>query len=284
MRNELIPETRETVSRLHLFDVDGVLTDPIERRVTEPELLTEIIRRLEAREPVALNSGRSTDWVIDNFAAPLSEMIEDKSLLERLSIIGEKGNTWATFNSNGELHRGRAAKLSVDGDLKTRIDQLVANNPRYTDALEDSDERETMISFVMRNDTNLDLDEFKIIREAFARDVKQILEELGKDLDFDVDETSIAVDVQSPHAGKALGAHRLLAILKEMNINYKEARFAAYGDSLSDAAMAEKLSREGLGGKFFFVGSNDDLPEAAHYEQQNIGGYTQGTLRVLKSS
>lgn len=282
VRTGLVPETREVVSELHLFDVDGVLTDPIERRVTEPKLLSEIIRRLTDGEPVALNSGRSTEWVLENVVTPLSEELgSDRSLLEKLCVIGEKGNTWATFNGEGELHKGKKEGLHIDEELKTTLDQLVANTPRYRDVIADDEPKETMLSFVMK--PGVDLKHFETVRKEFAQDVQRILVELGKDQDIEVDETTIAADVQNANAGKALGTDRFLAILKEMNIKYNEARFTAYGDSISDRAMAEELSRRGLQGTFVFVG-NAELSDPKHHDQQNVGGYTQGTLQVLQNS
>ena len=34
------------MKKAYLFDVDGVLTDPIEKHVTNPELFTQLIERL----------------------------------------------------------------------------------------------------------------------------------------------------------------------------------------------------------------------------------------------
>lgn len=56
---------------LWLFDVDGPLSDPIAKRMTEHVLLEELVARLARREPVVLNTGRALPWVIENVLTPL---------------------------------------------------------------------------------------------------------------------------------------------------------------------------------------------------------------------
>ena len=41
-----------------IFDVDGVITNPIEKRVTLSKIVDELIRRLKKNEPIGLNTGR----------------------------------------------------------------------------------------------------------------------------------------------------------------------------------------------------------------------------------
>lgn len=53
-------ETHRQVDTAYLFDVDGVLTDPVEKRVDREEIFSEIISRLQSGQPVAFNTGRST--------------------------------------------------------------------------------------------------------------------------------------------------------------------------------------------------------------------------------
>lgn len=48
---------------ISILDVNGVVTDPAEKRITESEILDEVIKRLEQGEPVALNTGRLVESV-----------------------------------------------------------------------------------------------------------------------------------------------------------------------------------------------------------------------------
>jgi 8-oxo-dGTP pyrophosphatase MutT (NUDIX family) len=278
VRVGLAPEKRQIVSEIHLFDIDGVLSDPEQKEVIHSELFDSIITLLKADEPVALNTGRSVQWAIDKIVTPISTMIENKELLKNLSVIGEKGNTWAVVDDSGEILYGQA-EVGVDEQLLTRVEELVSE--KYSDIMGNLDPKRTMISYEMHK--GVDLAVFHERQPEFVRDVQAILKELGKDTELVVDATTIAVDIESPHAGKALGATRFIDILRERDINFNEAHFSAYGDSTSDTAMAEELARRGLKGDFVYVGKSSELqPNPKYYTLHNVGGFTTGTRDYLQ--
>lgn len=277
VRTGLTPETRRVVSEIHLFDIDGVLSDPLEKGVIHPELFDLIIDRLEAGEPVALNTGRSTEWAIEKIVNPILERVTDKDILENLSVIGEKGNTWAVIDNEGSILQGKA-EVGVDQELVDRLATLVEEN--YSHMMANLDPKTTMISYEMIK--GVKLADFTAMQPAFKEDVRHILEELGKESSLIVDTTTIAVDIESPYAGKALGAARFVKILKERNINFSHAEFNTYGDSASDADMAKELARRGLKGEFVYVGNDTLQPDPKYYKLRHEGGFTEGTLRVLQ--
>lgn len=84
-------ESKTIVNHAWLFDIDGVITHPEQKRVTEPRIIDEIIKRLQAGEPVALVTGRSLSWMIDRVVSPLEQKVNDKSLLTNFFGLGEKG-------------------------------------------------------------------------------------------------------------------------------------------------------------------------------------------------
>lgn len=61
---DLNRERENSVQTAYLFDVDGVITNPTEKKITENSLLTILAEKLQANIPVTLNTGRSNEWMI----------------------------------------------------------------------------------------------------------------------------------------------------------------------------------------------------------------------------
>lgn len=276
VRTALIPETRRHVENAYLFDVDGVLSDPREKRVTEEGIYTRVIERLQRGEPVGLNTGRSTEWMEERIIRPLLEKLQDKSVLANFVAIGEKGGTWITFDEKGNMYHGRAQAISVPQDLNERVRQLVEE--KYGDSMFFDATKETMISIEMKD--GYKVEEFAKRQAELEGELAQILAETGQENTYKIDPTTIATDIESPHVGKALGADRFLQFLKDQDI--KPARFIAFGDSRSDLEMADELERKQKSVEFVYVGDRAKLgnPQKG-YPIEYIEGFSQGTLAYL---
>ena len=74
-------EIVKTVNEVLIFDVDGVVSAPKEKRPTIEGVLDAIANKLAINEPVALNTGRSLSWMIDRVIAPLLLKIKDGLVL-----------------------------------------------------------------------------------------------------------------------------------------------------------------------------------------------------------
>lgn len=296
VRTGLLPETRQEIHRGHLYDVDGVLTDPHDKRVIHTELYAKLNDQLKAGEPICLNTGRSAEWALENVVKPLAaELGEDnKAQLKLLSIVGEKGGSWITFNEAGEMNRGYAEALTLPNELVQQFDELLASDSEYSQmmTLAVDPYKKTMISpeisaipeGVSRQDH---LARFHKAQIRFAEQAKQLLEQAGMSNLFEVDKTTIATDIQSPHAGKDLGATRFIEILKAQDINFQNADFTTYGDSPSDIAMTEELERRNLSAAFVYVGKKPlklSSKDVFRYKfpVTNMGNYTKGTLEYLE--
>lgn len=278
VRTGLIAETRQRLARASLFDVDGVLTDPTEKRVTDPRLFDEIIARLNSGEFIALNTGRSTTWLTDNFLSPLLGRIDDTTILPQLFCVGEKGGTWATINGEKQVSYGQIPSLRMPEELMARVQEIV--NDKYANQMFYDNTKQTMISVEMKDGG--DLETFHSYQHAFHEDMRLLLHELGLESTYRIDPTTIATDIESPHATKALGAQRFIQYLKSQDAAYASAKFEAFGDSPSDAAMADELARHGLDTTFVFVGNPLQLTEQSlHYPVITEAGYNNATLRYL---
>ena len=277
VRTGLMPETRKEVKKAREYDVDGVLTDPREKIVIHEEIFDEIVAQLERGEPVCFNTGRSDSWVMERVAATILERIQDTSVLSNLIIVGEKGGTWTTFNQNGEPVHSAVETISVPSELKNRVRTLI--NDKYSDVMFFDESKETMISVEMVD--GYDLASFTERQKEFVRDIQSILVETGTDSIYRIDPTTIATDVESPNVGKALGSDRFIEFLKSRGV--KADAFETFGDSASDAAMADELVRRGQEAEFVYVGNKpESVQRKADYPVREVAGFSGGTLDFLR--
>lgn len=265
------------VPKAYLFDVDGVLSDPIEKKVTETKLFNEIIARLQKGEPVGLNTGRSTEWMVQRVITPLIDRLDAKNLLKKFVAIGEKGGTWITFDHEGNMKYGKAKDLAIPPEVLTEAKDLVET--KYHDAMFFDETKETMLSIEMHD--GFDLETFQQRQRALIEDLANLLEKKGLAEKYNIDPTTIATDVESPYVGKALGADRFLQFLRDNNI--KISTFETFGDSKSDFAMADELERRGQQVRMIYVGDREKLGEFPRdYPVEYVGGFSQGTLAYLE--
>jgi len=275
-RTGLMPETRRHVKTAYLFDVDGVVTNPQEKRITDERVLTEIAKRLEASEVVGFNTGRSTEWVIRNVINPLLTHLEDPSLLTNVIVIGEKGATWATFDeTTGEPQYGQVDSVTIPIDLRVQLEELTQ---QYGDTMANLDPKHTMFSAEMLDGHNLT--DFSKVQAEFTERVRQLLAETGADKNFAVDPTTIATDIENPHVGKALGADRFIDFLRLRNL--KVAKFVTFGDSASDLDMTAELARRGQDATMVYVGDSAKLPARPKgYSIVTAPGFEKATATYL---
>jgi hydroxymethylpyrimidine pyrophosphatase-like HAD family hydrolase len=277
VRTGLSPETRRKAAKGYLFDVDGVITNPQEKKISDEAMFDEIIARLQAGEPVCFNTGRSTSWVEERVVGPMLEKLEDRSILQNLIVVGEKGGTWTTFGLEGEPRHDAVATISVPDELKDRVRGLI--DEKYSDAMFFDESKETMLSVEMAD--GYDLAAFTALQADFVRDLQALLIETGTDTTYRIDPTTIATDVESPNVSKALGSDRFIEFLKARDVVVDS--FEAFGDSGSDAAMADELARRGRTVEFVYVGNNpDSVNRRADYPMQQIAGFNDGTLAFLR--
>jgi hypothetical protein len=276
IRTGLLPETRQHADRGYLFDVDGVITNPQEKRITNEAMFDEIISRLQSGEPVCFNTGRSTRWVMDRVVGPMATKMEDKSWLQNLVVVGEKGGTWTTFDADGTPYDDAVETISVPDSLKERVRELIAE--KYSDAMFFDESKQTMLSVEMND--GYDIAAYTLRQAEFVRDVQALLIETSTDTVYRIDPTTIATDVESPYVSKALGADRFMEFLKYREFAVDS--FEAFGDSGSDAAMADELARRNKSVEFIYVGSDlTSINPQAEYTVRYVGGYNTGTLQYL---
>lgn len=267
------------VKNAWIFDVDGVITDPQEKKITEPEILDEIIKRLKAGEPIALNTGRSIEWVKERVLNQLAGKVEDEAILNYLLAVGEKGGTWAEFNDQSNLIENRDDNISAPEDLKNEIRKLIKN--KYSDSMFYDESKLTMISTEMKD--GHPLNDYREKQVQLSEKLRTLLS--GKNLSdkFKIDPTTIATDIENKFVGKHFAVKRIIEWIKNKKINPQ--KYIAFGDSFgSDIPMAEEIYSLGLPVEFVYVGKeNIDTSKYPFPIKISQEKYEKGTLEFLKS-
>ena len=272
-------ETMKTVDYMLIFDVDGVITNPQEKKVTQPEILDQIIKRLEKGEPVALNTGRSIEWMRDRILKPLAEKITDKKLLKNFLAVGEKGGTWAEFDEEGNIVENKDDSISVPANLQDKVRAIIENE--FPDSMFFDESKLTMISTEMKD--GHPLEDYREKQKTLTEKLKSLVSEDKLDDKFKVDPTTIAVDVENIHVGKHFAVRRIIEWVKNKGINPQ--RYIALGDSFkSDVPMAEEINSQNLPVEFVYVGNDKiDISTFPFTIHQTKEKFENGTVEFLRS-
>lgn len=238
-------------SRICVFDLDGVITDPETSKVNE-EVLKRIASDLKQQRAVAFNTGRPYEWVTEHVIPGLRAYSSPEEL-ERLLVVAEMGGVLGTFQ-NGELCITLDQTLSLPGafieDIERLLDKQIADGERYADYVTWDGLKKTMGTIVKWE--HVRLADFNRIRPLLATDLEKLMEQ-HQLTDFIIGQTTIATDIQHKTAGKHKGAQQVLAWLQEKQLQPQA--FYAFGDSISDKAMAEEFAATGAKTIFVFVGA-----------------------------
>src|SRR4051794_18020833 len=225
-----------------LLDVDGPVSSRLTRTVA-PQLLDDLLRLLSAGIPVVLNTGRSAGFVTERILEPLADRLPGRA---RLHAVCEKGGVWTTAGS-GEVHVD--ATLSVPATCHEAVAELVADG--FGDAMFVDGTKRTMATVEARTDVapsfylerQRAFDAALLARLTAAGLGIRLRDERHPDADggtpWRIDPSVIATDVESVQAGKALGARRALALLRDDGPLPRS--WHTVGDSRSDYAMADQL-------------------------------------------
>ena len=262
-----------------LFDVDGVICHPEQKRITKPEIITEIIKRLQKGEPVALVTGRSVEFMRGKVIALLKDKMKDFSLLQNFLAVGEKGGVMLTFDDSGTEVETIDRSISVPPQIQKETKQLIAS--KYSrEAFFDPTKR-TMISLEMTD--HFPLDQFTKAQKFLDKDVRSIVAKYIQDNNYVVDSSTISTDIQNSHVGKHFAAAHVLEWLQKKGISPKH--FIAIGDSAGDLEMAREINGRGLSVEFVFVGDPANIRGKSGEFPIRVTGsqFELGTLEYLQS-
>lgn len=137
------------VNHAWLLDVDDVIIHPEQKKVTEPQLFDEIIKRLKADEPAALVTGRSLNWLLERVLVPLEEKVGDRMIFQNFFAVGEKGGAWISYQAQGQREEFIDSSISISPVLQEETRKIIEEQFSETMFIDES--KRTMISTEMRN-------------------------------------------------------------------------------------------------------------------------------------
>ena len=269
----------KVVDHMLIMDVDGVITNPQEKRITEPEILDQIAKRLEKGEPVALNTGRSIEWMKDRVLSPLAQIVKDKKMLTNFLAVGEKGGTWAEFDEQGNIIESKDDRISIPDNLKDDVRNII--NTTYSDTMFFDESKLTMISTEMKD--GYPIKDYEEKQRILADQLRTLLLDKGLESKFKADPTTIAIDIENIHVGKHFAVKRIIEWVKNKRISPK--RYITFGDAFkSDVPMAQEIHSQGFPVEFVYVGEeNVQTSDYPFTINQPIARFENGTLEYLKS-
>jgi hydroxymethylpyrimidine pyrophosphatase-like HAD family hydrolase len=257
----------------YVFDLDGVITNPENSQVNK-DLLQHIHSLLSSNTLVAVNTGRSYDWVAGHLIAFL-EGKEDATLFSNLVVVCEKGGELVTWTDRQSDLTPSKFALSA-ADYQTTKDVFTLHESELDTMFWDKTKR-TMATIEKKPEAGLD---------EFHRQQAVLTEELraafASSPNIRIDATVIATDVESQEAGKYAGGE---IIHEWMSAKAPIQQYICFGDSISDYAMAECFADHEIATTFVYVGkSADSLPNderiTLHLPTVN---FDTGTLEFLSS-
>lgn len=255
-----------------LFDVDGVLTNPTEKRVEEPEIINKLLKILQSGDLIGLNTGRSLEFVEREVITPLEKITSDRSLLDNLFFVGEKGGTWGMF-INGQMKEYVDEKIKIPIELQNEVRTLIEKDFKETTFYDES--KRTMISTEYKK--GADIDAYHEEQKKLEEILKVILRKFNL-TDLKVEPSIIATDIQTAKVGKDLGVERFLNMIKDKS---EPEEFETFGDSPSDIEMFKYLKSKDHKAVFVYVGPKEI--EEGERIIKTKEKFDKGTLEYFKT-
>lgn len=286
MRSPTVEAMRALPSAGLLLDVDGPVASPETRRVPEG-IIQALVRLGERGVPVVFNTGRSSQFLLQQVFAPLLEAGLPENA--RFHAVTEKAAIWFSFADlvaeqrspqdrqpdSGE-HTGVASQpdlpeatpagevpswIHVDDEMRlpTEVSEELERLLRqeFAETMFYDDTKLAMVSGEMNLGESQD--RFQPDADAFEDRVHQVLRESGLQETFGVEQTIISVDIEHVRSGKDLGAHRSWDLISgdgELPVHWYTC-----GDSRSDYAMADWLHDRGAEVTHVDARPSEGIPE-----------------------
>lgn len=265
-----------------IFDLDGVIVRP-QDTVLDAIAAKHMYTLLESGAYVAVNTGRSYEWVESNLLGALQKMagegLKDKTaendIFDRLFIVCEKGG------ESSQRTRGhfvpQPSRFALVPTLYETVRHIYEENKAQLPTMLWDKTKLTMATIEKYPEADL---------RTFGEERKLLLSKLQaalKGQEAKIDPTISATDVEHPQAGKHAGAELIYAWVA----SHKGAahnNFICFGDSRSDYEMARYFAEQGAHATFVFVGDgNTGFDEHEDVTLIRTGSdYTEGTREYFK--
>lgn len=237
------------MKKVFVFDLDGVITDPKDSQVNEA-VVDLMYQLLASGDPLAVNTGRSYDWVEKNLVSRLRAH-QNEEIFQRFIVSCEKGGETVTWEGGQPIIAPSEFALPIN--LYKIAQKAFTDNQSGLQTMFWDDTKRTMATVEKEPSANLDTfhEEQETLVEAFNERLAQY--------DVRIDATTVATDVELPAAGKRAGAS---LIFNWMQSRYPDfTRYISVGDSASDYEMAKYFADHSDASTFVYVGNTTDKIE-----------------------
>lgn len=236
----------------YVFDLDGVITDPKDSQVNE-DVVDVMSRLLESGDPLAVNTGRSYDWVEKNLVSRLLAR-HGKNILQQFIVSCEKGGEIIAWE-NGQP-TVTPSEFALPKDLYEIAQSCFIDNQSKLQTMFWDTTKRTMAT--VEKTPSSDLDKFHEEQKLLVTALNEQLAQCA----VRIDATTVATDIEMPAAGKHAGAS---LIFQWMQSHYPEfTNYVSIGDSVSDYEMARYFAGHSYQSTFVYVGNPIDKIEHDH--------------------
>lgn len=235
-----------------LFDVDGPIASPIERRIAIDSIVDDLLALAAAGIPIAFITGRSDAFMREQVVARLVDGGLDA--LSHVFGVFEKGGCWApvTPNGLGELDIDEA--LAIPAAVRRAVEGLARE--RFADTMFVDEAKHVMISLEASVDVSPAV--YAAAQSQYQDEVFALMTSLELGVRYGdrehpdatgvvpwrIDPTIISTDVESVHLDKDRGADRALDWFAARGVIAE--RWWSAGDSRSDYLMADAVHARGI--------------------------------------
>lgn len=232
-----------------IFDVDGVILNPQERKVTRPKIIDEILERLARQDSVAIITGRSLPKLQQEVISLIEAHEAHPNFLDKLYIAGEFGGVYATYNV-GRQEQNMHQESVLPTSLVTQLRQVTQP---FLDCVYIEDKK--VVFSVESLAEKIEL--FNQKKEALIRAYEQLIQESNLSETVEVLPDRIAVNVRSKYANKYRATELYLDWLETKN--YIPEAYTVFGDSASDLEMGQALNDHSLSFTFVYTGNKEEI-------------------------
>lgn len=262
-------------NEIWVFDVDGVITDPITKTIIHPQIIEKIEEQLSQKIPVCFNTGRSSEWI----QKTIIPHFKTNTPLEYLFSACEMGNVTLQFNKdNSPTEIVHSADL-IPSQLSATIKEIVASS--YLDSMFVDETKKSILTIEMKD--GFAQDHYEELQSKLSGEIRIILKNYHPGIHVRPSSSSIAIDIKPITSNKELGAKQILTWLKIKKLNLGQFQFITFGDSVSDLQMAKLFVSQKLSTTFVYVGE-DQINQSTKYPTIiTKSHYSAGTLEYLNS-
>lgn len=260
----------------YIFDVDGVITSPVEKKITQPELIPMFAEKLKQDKPIALISGRGLDWMKKQILSGLGQYLEDhaemnRKLLDNLYVSGEFGGVHLTY-TNGIAQESVNENFAIESKLRNKLNHKAEE---FSDFAKIEHDKQTQFSMEAKGENHFLGDDGANIAEQLEEHVKDIPH-------LEVKRDRIGMNVKHKDANKRFATSHFLRWLEEKQCIVD--KFYIFGDSPSDLEMGEELHAHHVPFEFIYVGEKETLHDTdssfpIHFTKKLCD---EGTVEYLK--